>query len=190
MPVRGVRDRSLPEPLASKADKAYAQSVEEAERGKPSRARDRTTQQVFTNSPGYEPKQGNSTHDFLIPACFVIWSGHRHDRRSVSRLEMIGLAGHALPGRAERVGRHVGGLLKRPGLPVSHRAIIGPPHRNGRRRPVSPCDSRSRSHEADGSRDLPSAAGKQLQFRAESLRAYKTLYLQRRLTLCSISLVR
>ena len=110
--------------------------------------------------PATEPKPGSPTRDFLIPARFVIWSGHRHDRRSVSRLEMIGPAGHTLPGQAERVGRHHGGLLKRPGFPISHRAILGPPHRNGRRRHASPCDGRSRSHEAGGNQDLSSVAGK------------------------------
>jgi len=119
----------------------------------------RSPSQPMRIFPATEPKPGSPTHDFLIPACFVIWSGHRHDRRSVSRLEMIGPAGHTLPGRAERVGRHDGGLLKRPGLPVSHRAIIGPPHRNGRRRHASPCDNRSQSYEAGCSRDLSSAAG-------------------------------
>jgi len=91
-----------------------------------------------------EPKPGYPTHDFLIPARFVNWSGPRHDRRSVSWLEMIGPAGHTLPGRAERVGRHDGGLLRRPRLLVSHRLILGPPHRKGRRRHASRCDSRSK----------------------------------------------
>jgi len=102
--------------------------------------------------PATEPKPGSPTRDFLIPARFVIWSGHRHNRRSVSRLEMIG--------PAERVGRHDGGLLKRPGFPISHRAILGPPYRNGRRRHASPCDGRSRSHEACGNQDLSNVAGK------------------------------
>ena len=39
MPSRGVRDRSPPGLLASKADEANAQSVEEAEREKPRQAR-------------------------------------------------------------------------------------------------------------------------------------------------------
>ena len=105
-------------------------------------------------------KAGNPTHDFLIPARFMIWSGRRHDRRSVSRLEMNGAAGHTLPGRAERVGRHDGGFLRRPGFPVSHRPIPGPSHRNGRRRYASRCDSCSQCPEAGGSQDLSRVAGK------------------------------
>jgi len=118
----------------------------------------RSPSQPMRIFPATEPKPGSPTHDFLIPARFVIWSGYRHDRRSVSWLEMIGPAGHTVPGRAERVGRHDGGLLRRPGLLVSHRPILGPPHRNGRRRHASRCDSRSQSYEAGGSQDLSSVA--------------------------------
>jgi len=96
----------------------------------------------------------------LIPAHFVIWSGRRHNHRSVLRLEMIGPAGPTLPGLAERVGRHDAGILRRPGLPVSPRLIPGPPHRNGKRRHASRCDSRSQCPEAGGSPDLSSEAGK------------------------------
>ena len=40
------------------------------------------------------------------------------------------------------------------GFPASHRPIPGPPHRHGRGRRESRCDSRSQSPEAGGSQDL------------------------------------
>jgi len=124
----------------------------------------RSPSQPMRIFPATEPKPGNPTHDFLIPARFMIWSGCRHDRRSVSRLEMIGPAGHTLPGRAERVGRHDGGLLRRPGLPVSHRPIPGPPHRNGRRRHASRCDSRLKVTKPAAAKTYRVWLVKQLQF--------------------------
>lgn len=85
--------------------------------------------------------------------------GQRHDRRSVSGPEMIGLARHPLPRRAERIGRYHSGLRRRPGLFDSHRPIPSPPYRNGRRCHKPRRDCRSQSHEAGGSQDLPGVAG-------------------------------